>query len=103
MGDMAKTSMFGGHINSAELPSSPAGTRLQFKSPKRKENADPLSCISVKGSSVYHSPSPSNKEGGEQSLNGVSVNGGGSGTPGMSFLERMAQQGVNPASINPTS
>ena len=28
--DMAKTSMFGGQINSAELPTSPAGTRLNY-------------------------------------------------------------------------
>ena len=84
---MAKTSMFGGHVGSAELPVSPSGTRLQYKSPKNNENADPtaaLSCYTVNGSSVYRSPSPSNKD-----ADGISANGGG-GTPGMSFLERMA-------------
>ena len=63
--DMAKTSMFGGHLNSAELPISPTGTRLIYIDPKmNNENADPsaaLSCFSVKGSSICRSPSPSNK------------------------------------------
>ena len=105
---MAKTSMFGGGqhnlVNSAELPSSPAGTRLQYSAKlgphqqqqpgRNNENADPtagLSCYSVKGSSaVYRSPSPSNKgttDGGETLNNAAAA--------GMSFLERMAKQGVS--------
>ena len=98
--------MFGGGqhnlVNSAELPSSPAGTRLQYSAKvgapqqpgRNNENADPtagLSCYSVKGSSaVYRSPSPSNKgttDGGE--------NGNNAAAAGMSFLERMAKQGVS--------
>ena len=85
---MAKTSMFGGHVGSAELPISPTGSRLQYKSPKNNENADPtaaLSCYTVKGSSVFRSPSPSNKD----AADGTSPIGGG-GSHGMSFLERMA-------------
>ena len=94
VGDMAKTSMFGGHINSAELPTSPAGSRLQYKSPNNNENADPsaaLSCYSVKGSSVYRSPSPSNKDTDQQQLTSIQDKFSANG---MSFLERMAHQGT---------
>ena len=85
---MAKTSMFGGHLPSAELPTSPTGTRLLYgKDQKNNENADPsaaVSCFSVKGSSTCQSPSPSNKADTQDKFS--------AGPPGaMSFHERMAQ------------
>ena len=53
--DMAKTSMFGGYLNSAQLPTSPKGARLQYQVPGASgfhEDAAADSCFSVKGSSI---------------------------------------------------
>lgn len=98
---MAKTSMFGGaHLCSAELPTSPTGTRLQYKSPPNNENADPsaaIFCLSAKSSTICRSPSASNK--GDQLSTTQDKCNSGAGLA-MSFLERMAQQGSNPTSIN---
>lgn len=65
--DMAKTSMFGGHIindiNSAELPISPKGFRLQIPSTAQQDRDEQraVSNYSVKGSSICQSPSPTAK------------------------------------------
>lgn len=82
--DMAKTSMFGGALNSAELPKSPAGSRL---CPPKNDDAAAESCFSVKGSSVCPSPSPTHKA---DRLGGGHMNGD-FGISGISFLDRMAQ------------
>ena len=78
--DMAKTSKFGGLINSAELPVAPLGKRLVMASAIDDATAD--SCFSVKGSSMCLSPSPDHKQ--EMTENREKFS--------LGFLERMAQQ-----------
>ena len=84
---MAKTSMFGGHLASAGIPLSPTGTRLIYQSQKKNEDPTVDSNVSVKGSTVYASPSPKKER--ENSNNVPSDKFSVPG--GMSFLERMAQ------------
>ena len=55
---MGKTSMFGGHINSALLPDRPQGARLAHKPPENIKVDPAISTFSNKGSSVCESPSP---------------------------------------------
>lgn len=78
---MGKTSMFGGQVNSATLPSQPSGSRLKFNSKVEDVTAD--SCFSVKGSSICQSPSPTNKN--------ERFTGAANTEPfSLGFLERMA-------------
>ena len=58
---MGKTSMFGGHINSALLPDRPQGTRLAYVPPENNAIDPAVSTFSNKGSSVCESPSPTVK------------------------------------------